>query len=189
MNPKASVAGAAKANPFTSGDVEAIVCRRGWMGPRTPEVERWLEDAAAWLGPQAVERAAGDAEAARVPLEDLLRLIFHYDARALLESPEAHAVLLREGAREVIRELAHLVLDGPKVDSDRFKQIVSLLKEKTEQRGRRLFDPIRLALAGNTGQGELDRVILLLDGAAALPFATAVKGTRERMVEFCGAMD
>ena len=45
------------------------------------------------------------------------------------------------------------------------------------------------ALAGRAGDGELDRVILLLDGAAKLPFAVPVKGTRQRMLEFCAALD
>src|SRR5438094_2651369 len=43
--------------------------------------------------------------------------------------------------------------------------------------------PIRLALAGRLGEGDLDRVILLLDTAAALPWSVPVKGTRTRIVE------
>jgi hypothetical protein len=48
---------------------------------------------------------------------------------------------------------------------------------------------VRLALAGRAGEGELDRVILLLDEAAGLGFAARVKSARERIVEFCSAMD
>ena len=98
-------------------------------------------------------------------------------------------LLAREGAREVLRELAHCVLDGPEVNSERFKEIVTTLKEKLRYRGRELFQPIRLALAGRAGEGELDRVILLLDRAARLPFCTPVKGVRQRMLEFCAAVE
>lgn len=140
------------------------------------------------LGPQAA-KGAGDMAEARAKLEALLWLVFEYDARAVLATPEAQEVLLREGAREVIRELAHLVLAGPEVDSDRFKEIVNTLKEKLAVGGRGLFHPLRLALAGRAGEGELDRVILLLDAAAKLPFAAPVKGTRQRMLEFCAALD
>ena len=56
-------------------------------------------------------------------------------------------------------------------------------------RGRELFHPLRLALAGRSGEGELDRVILLLDDAASLPFAVPVKSARARILEFCGALD
>ena len=48
---------------------------------------------------------------------------------------------------------------------------------------------LRLALAGRAGEGELDRVVLLLDGAARLPFAVKVKSARERMLEFCSQLD
>ncbi len=143
-------------------------------------MQAWLATAAALLGPHARDRAA---------LEDLLRLVFHYDARAIMQSAECHAVMAHEGARDVVRHLAHLILEGPDVDSDRFKAIVTTLKETLDFRGRELFHPIRLSLAGRAGEGELDRVILLLDPAAALPFAVPVKGTRQRILEFCSALD
>jgi hypothetical protein len=50
-----------------------------------------------------------------------------------------------------------------------------------------VFQPLRLALAGRAGEGELDRVILLLDDAAGAGFA--VKTARERIIEFCSALD
>lgn len=166
---------------FSAEDVAAILRERGWLQSASqPECNAWLAAAAALLGPQAPDRAA---------LADLLHLVFHYDANAILQSPESHAVMAREGARDVIRLLAHLILDGPDVDSDRFKAIVTAIKEKLHCRGRELFFPIRLCLAGRVGEGELDRVILLLDSAAALPFCMPVKGTRRRILEFCSALD
>ena len=171
----------AAASPFAAADVAAILRERGWLaGAPSPELEAWLAEAAALLGPHAADRQA---------LEALLRLVFEYDAREILRLPENLMVLAREGAREVIREVAHLVLDGPDVDSDRFKGIVSALKAKLRFRGRELFHPIRLVLAGRTGEGDLDRVILLLDRAARLPFCVPVKGTRQRMLEFCAALE
>ena len=207
MHSETSAEKAPRANPFTADDVAAILRDHGWLAEdrvssfalfasgavaagesRVSDLQAWLERAASLLGPQAVEGAA-DVEAGRARLGDLLSLVFQYDAKTILGSADAHAVLLRSGAREVIRELAHRVLDGPEVDSDRFKEIVAALKEKTGRRGPELFQPIRLALAGRAGGGELDRVILLLDEAAKLPFAARVKGTRERMLEFCAALD
>ena len=46
-----------------------------------------------------------------------------------------------------------------------------------------------LALAGRAGEGELDRVILLLDEAAGLSFTVPVKSVRVRIVEFCAGLD
>jgi hypothetical protein len=168
-------------SPFSADDVAAILRGQALLFDEpNSAVQAWLASAAALLGPQAPDRAA---------LADLLGLIFHYDARAILQSEESHSVFARAGARDVIRLLAHLVLDGPAVDSDRFKAIVNTLKESLHFRGRELFHPIRLSLAGRVGEGQLDRVILLLDSAAALPFPVAVKGTRQRMLEFCSALD
>jgi hypothetical protein len=82
-----------------------------------------------------------------------------------------------------------LLLDGVPLNSDRFKEIITKLKEEMGIRGHELFHPIRLALAGRAGEGELDRVILLLDEAATLPFAVPVKSARARILEFCAALD
>jgi hypothetical protein len=182
MLPKADLQdGRATISQFSAADVAAILREQNWLQLATPpECESWLASAATLLGPQAPDRAA---------LADLLRLIFHYDARAILQSEDCHSMLARAGARDVIRSLAHFVLDGPAVDSDRFKEIVTSLKNALHVRGRELFYPIRISLAGRAGEGELDRVILLLDSAAALPFSVVVKGTRQRMLEFCAGLD
>ena len=60
---------------------------------------------------------------------------------------ENQAVLAREGAREVIRELANRVLEGGDIDSDRFKEIIED-ESGVPYRSRAMFHPIRLALAG-----------------------------------------
>lgn len=169
----------------SAADVAGILRRRGWLGEETssergPDLEAWLREAAALLGPQSEDFAK---------LEDLLGLIFHYDAREMITRPANHAVLTREGARDVIRGLAIMVLEGPAVDSDRYKEIVAALRTATGSQGQKLFYPVRLALAGRAGGGPLDRVILLLDRAAALPFRAAVKSNRQRILEFCAAMD
>ena len=172
---------------MTAADVASILREHGWLAPapaREPSanapLDAWLERAAELLGPHAADRTA---------LASLLALVFTYDARALLDNAANQAVLAREGTREVIRELANRILDGGAVDSDRFKEIVEGMKSAVAYRSRAMFHPIRLALAGRAGEGELDRVILLLDAAAALEFAVPVKGARQRMLEFCAALD
>jgi nondiscriminating glutamyl-tRNA synthetase len=176
-----SEAPVAAANPFTGADVVAILRERGWLAtePR-PEQVAWCDRAAALLGGHSADRAA---------LGELLALVFHYDPGEILGKVESHAVLSRYAAREVIREVALLLLEGGALDSVRFKEIVMKLKEGMELRGRELFHPIRLALAGRAGEGELDRVILLLDEAAGAGFAVGVKPARVRILEFCAALD
>ncbi len=206
--------GVAPPNQFTGRDVAAILRERGWLeanegtvarvfeprdvaekGPVSEEagynksdLDAWLAGAAALLGPHAADGSTS-LTASRDALAELLSLIFRYDARDVLRLPDSHVVLAREGARDVVRELAHLVLAGPEIDSDRFKEIVNALKERLPYRGRELFHPIRLALAGRAGEGALDRVILLVDRVAGLAFHAPVKSTRQRMLEFCAALD
>ena len=168
-------------NPFTGADVAGILAERGWVAQELSAGQvGWSQRAALILGPQAADRNA---------LAELLGLVFHYDAREILGRVESHAVLSRYAARDVLRQLALLLLEGAGLDSDRFKEIVTALKDGLDIRGRELFHPIRLALAGRAGEGELDRVILLLDEAAGAGFAVRVKTARERILEFCAGLD
>jgi nondiscriminating glutamyl-tRNA synthetase len=168
-------------NAFTGADVAGILLERGWaVSEVSTEQIAWCEHAAAILGAHAADRDA---------LAELLRLVFHYDSQEILGLVESHAVLSRYAARDVLRQLALLLLDGDGLNSDRFKEIVTSLKESLDIRGRELFHPIRLALAGRAGEGELDRVILLLDEAAGAGFTVRVKSARERILEFCAGLD
>jgi hypothetical protein len=183
-NPRAPAA----PNLFSGADVAAILHERGWTTaqPSSPDpaaphaLTAWCERAAALLGSHAPNRTA---------LADLLALIFHYDAREILQRVESHAVLARYGARDVVRRIAFLLLGAPALDSESFKIMITTMKEGSDLRSRDLFLPIRLALAGKAGDGELDRVVLLIDEAAALPFAVSVKSARTRILEFCAALD
>lgn len=176
---------AAIENVAAGADVAAILRERGWLdSSRDIDADsalgQWCSRAAELLAPHAADRTA---------LTDLLALVFAYDARSLVREPSDQAVLARVGARDVIREVGNRLLDGGDLDSDRFKEIIDGVKAALPHRGRELFYPIRLALAGRAGDGELDRVILLLDAAASLDFSVPVKGARQRMLEFCAAFD
>ena len=150
----------AATNKFTAGDVVEILREQGWLlGDASPAQFAWCERAAALLGPQVAERRT---------LAELLHLVFHYDAQELLAKVETHAVLSRYAARDVLRHLALLLLDGAPLTTERFKEIITALKDRVGMGSRELFHPIRLALTGRAGEGELDRVILLLDEAAAI---------------------
>jgi hypothetical protein len=172
----------AAANKFTAEDVAGVLRERGWISSSEISAEQgaWCERAAFLLGPQAADREA---------LAALLRLVFEYDAARAMASTEAHSVMTRYAARDVIRLLARLVLEGGPCTTERFKEIVTALKEALDLRGREVLHPLRLALVGRAGEGDLDRVILLVDAAAGVGFAVNVKSVRERMIEFCSALD
>jgi glutamyl/glutaminyl-tRNA synthetase len=168
-------------NPFTSDDLLAILKERQWLSDFPgPEHRAWCERAASLLGAHAQDRAE---------ITQVLALIFHYDAEDIVAQPGTHITLARYGARAVLRQLALRLLDGPALDSDHFKELITSLKHALDVRGPELFQPLRLALAGRAGNGELDRVILLVDEAANLKFDVPVKSTRQRIIEFCAAVD
>jgi hypothetical protein len=146
----------------------------------SPEQSAWCERAAALLGPHSPDHGG---------LERLLSLIFCYDAKEILSSMDAHVVMSRYAARDILRELANLLLDPTPLSTEHFREIVDALKTQRDVRGRELFHPLRLALSGRSGGGELDRVVLLLDAAAAAHFSLPVKTARARIIEFCSALD
>jgi len=194
--PAAEIHGAV--NPFTAGDVAAILREQGWLRREdeaaasewglplfTPTSERepatnWTADAAALLGPRAENREA---------FARLLALVFEYDAHAVLASRECQEVLGRDGARQVLRALATEILAGGPVDSNRLKEIVAAVKARLAYSSREIFHPFRVALAGRVGGGELDRVVLLIDRAARTDGLAPVKSVRTRILEFCAALD
>src|SRR5258708_147973 len=190
MFPKRAPEIHAAVNPFTAEDVAAILRERGWLrhenevaasgGNKLVSAPEWMAEAAALLGPRAENREA---------LARLLALIFEYDAGATLAARECQEVLAREGARQVIRVLATEILKGGTVDSNRLKEIVAAVKTALPYSSREIFHPLRVALAGRLGGGELDRVVLLLDRAAQAEYLAPVKTVRTRILEFCAALD
>ena len=168
-------------NPYSATDIITLLHENHWLtSTPTPEHLAWADRAAKLLGHYAEDRDS---------LANLLRPVFHYAAAEILQSPDAQAGISRYAARDVIRHLALFLLEPAPFTSERFKEVATYLKETCGVRSRDLFHPIRLSLTGRTGGGELDRVILLIDEAAVLPFAAPVKSVRTRILEFCSALD
>ena len=73
------------------------------------------------------------------------------------------------------------------VDSERFKEVVPALKESLKYSQPGIVSSSAPGISRPVGEGHLDRVILLIDAAAAAGFAGHVKTVRERALEFCAA--
>ena len=180
-NPEPTFAPVLLENRFSTSDVVEILRDHRWLtGEPSPEQSAWCARAAALLGPHSPDRAA---------LASLLSLVFCYDAQEILSTLDAQIVMSRYAARDVLRKLANLLLDLDLLTVEHFREIVEALKTQLHIRGRELFHPLRLALSGRSGEGELDRVVLLLDAAAAARFSVSVKTARARIIEFCSALD
>jgi glutamyl/glutaminyl-tRNA synthetase len=108
-----------------------------------------------------------------------------------LGRPEVAEVLHSEGARAVIAALAEELRDAPRLDRDAFRAAANRVKQRTGQKGRSLFHPIRVALTGEAGGPELDLAVPAIERGAELPRSSGVApilGCRERADLFAKAI-
>ena len=121
---------------------------------------------------------------------DRLAFLFAYDAAQALERPAVAEVLHEPGAREVIAVLSETI-DGPLADRNAFRAMANRVKEKTGQKGKALFHPIRVALTGESGGPELDLAVPAIDRGAQLPGDSGlakILSSRDRARAFAAAV-
>ncbi len=119
---------------------------------------------------------------------DRLRLVFHFDAAAAVASDEVRAEFAGEEARSVARALADDLAVVPRlVTRDLFRASAQRVRERTRQKGRALFHPIRVALSGAIEGPELDLLVPAIDRGAELVTPSGlspITGARERAAAF-----
>ena len=123
-------------------------------------------------------------------IPDRLAFLFAYDAAVALSRPDVANVLHEPGAREVIAALADAI-DAPMLDRESFRAMANRVKERTGQKGRALFHPIRVALTGESGGPELDLAVPATERGAQLPADAGIArimSCRERAVAFASAV-
>ena len=124
-------------------------------------------------------------------VSDRLAFLFAFDVQEALRRPAVAEVLQEAGAREVIAALA-AAIDGPLLDREAFRAMANRVKEKTGQKGKALFHPIRIALTGESGGPELDLAVPAIDRGALLPADAGlvkIMSARERAKAFADAVD
>lgn len=151
--------------------------RSGYMQQRTPQAMEYVTS--------LLSMAVGSVDRLE-EIPDRVRFIFAYDAAAALERPEIAGVLHEPAAREVIAALAEEI-HAPLLDRESFRAAAGRVKEKTGQKGKALFHPIRAALTGETGGPELDLAVPAIDRGSQLPPQAKVArifSCQERAVAF-----
>jgi glutamyl/glutaminyl-tRNA synthetase len=118
-----------------------------------------------------------------------LAFLFDYSAEKALEIPTIRNEA--NEARAVIEALANeLAESAPLVDRDAFRNAAARVREKTGQKGKALFHPIRLALTGESEGLELDLAVPAIERGAALEGSGVrrISSARERAEAFASAL-
>jgi glutamyl-tRNA synthetase len=120
-----------------------------------------------------------------------LKFLFDYSAERALTLPgvrdEAHA------AQPVVTALAEaLTVAPPMLDRDSFRAVAARVREKTGQKGKALFHPLRLVLTGEPEGLELDVAVPAIEHGAALEQSGSgfveILSARERAEQFATAL-
>jgi nondiscriminating glutamyl-tRNA synthetase len=157
--------------------------RRGYVHQQTPAALAFLADILP-LATGSVDRLA-DAP-------DRVRFLFEFDAACAVSDPEIARVLAEPGAREVVEALAAVLQEVPRLTRESFREVAGRLKQRTAQKGRGLFHPIRVALTGQAAGPELDLAVPAIERGAELPADAGVAplmGCRERAAAFAAALE
>ena len=113
-----------------------------------------------------------------------LRQLFEFAPGPALAQPEIRSEIEAVAARGVITALAEELESVPRlVDRQRFRAMADRVKQKTGQKGRALFHPIRLALTAASDGPELDLLVPAIDRGADLTDSSGfapILGCRER---------
>jgi glutamyl-tRNA synthetase/nondiscriminating glutamyl-tRNA synthetase len=123
-------------------------------------------------------------------IPDRLRFLFDFDPASSIARADVAEILDEPGAREVIAALPDAI-DRPLIDRETFRAMSTRVRERTGQKGKLLFHPIRVALTGEGGGPELDLAVPAIERGAILPADAGLAriiGCRERAEGFARAV-
>jgi hypothetical protein len=118
-----------------------------------------------------------------------LAFLFEYSATRALQNPDVRAEA--EASRAVIEALAmELGSTPPMLDREAFRAMAARVRERSGQKGKALFHPIRLALTGEPEGLELDVAVPALERGAQLRDAgiQPIPGAAARAAAFLAAI-
>ncbi len=122
-----------------------------------------------------------------------LRFLFDYSAERALADEAIRGEASETAARSVIAALAEVLGTCPSPrDRESFRAVAGQVRERTGQKGRALFHPIRLALTGEPEGMELDLAVPAIEAGASLVQPSGVVGipsSAERAAAFLSAIE
>jgi glutamyl-tRNA synthetase/nondiscriminating glutamyl-tRNA synthetase len=165
-----------------SAEAAPYFAARGYVRQRTDEGMEFLSS--------LLPMVAGSVDRLE-EMPDRVHFLFEYDVRRSLGRADVAEVLHEPGAREVIAALAEELRQDGRLDRETFRAAANRVKQRTGQKGRALFHPIRVALTGESGGPELDLAVPAIDRGASLPTSAGIApivGNKERAEAFAQAI-
>jgi glutamyl-tRNA synthetase/nondiscriminating glutamyl-tRNA synthetase len=144
----------------------------------------WFENVLMLLAP-SVDRLQQLPERAAV--------IFGYDAKTAVSSPENAEALAWPNSKAVVNLFTAKILDLESAGqlplaAERFKTLMNEVKAESNTKGKELFHPVRIMLTGSHSGPEFDKLIPIVEEGSALPLPKHVLSVRERVAAFDRAL-
>jgi nondiscriminating glutamyl-tRNA synthetase len=148
-----------------------------------PDVAKWFASVTQLLAP-SVDRLD--------QLPERASLIFNYDAKAALASPDNADVLGWPHTDAVLARFIFKILEDEsaregKLTPEQFKKIVNEVKAEAGAKGKELFHPIRIVVTGSHSGPEFDKLIPILEEGSRLPLPKHVLNVHQRVEQFAKA--
>jgi len=115
-----------------------------------------------------------------VPDTEAAQILLRFDASRGSSDPEIQADLQDPACRAVIRTFCELLPRDRPLDLESYRRIAQETGRATGTKGRGLYHPIRVALTARGSGPELNRLVPLIEGAAALRLPNPVPGCAQR---------
>ena len=149
----------------------------------SPDVYKWFASVIQLLAP-SVDRLD--------QLPEKASLIFNYDAKAALASPDNAEVLGWQNTDAVLARFTFKILEDElaregKLTPEQFKKIVNEVKAESGAKGKELFHPIRIVVTGSHSGPEFDKLIPILEEGSHLPLPKPVLNVYRRVEQFAKA--
>jgi nondiscriminating glutamyl-tRNA synthetase len=117
-------------------------------------------------------------------LPQATQIVFDYDARLILQTPEFLELLAAPAALDVLKAFIPKVLVESALSYERFREITKAVQQQTGKKGKELYHPVRMAMTGMSSGPELEKLIPIYEDGSQLPLAQHVKSVGERLREF-----
>ena len=114
-------------------------------------------------------------------------VIFDFDAKQAVATPEFQELLAAPGAITVLKAFIPKVLAESTLTYERFREITKSVQKETGLKGKDLYHPIRMAVTATGSGPELEKLIPVYEAGAKLPLLQHVKSVSERLTEFAQA--